>query len=273
MIVGNDISGHQGSVNFPVYKDNTNFLIIKTTEGVGFIDPWFANNRTQARANNIPLGYYHFARPDLGNTPQAEAEFFCKLLDGDPILEGEVIALDYECPNQKQSDVDWCKQWLDAVSKRFGGMKPFIYLNQSQVKAFDWSVVVNAGYGLWLASYTYDPNNNTGFTGEWPFMAMQQWTSSQIVPGINGKVDGNCFFGDLTAFKKYGYQKPVAVPPPPPTQPTPPPTPPTPPPTPPEPVDPCVNYKANMEQIKTIASKRHWFYKSDFNKIIELTKV
>jgi hypothetical protein len=41
---------------------------------------------------------------------------------------------------------------------------------------------------------------------------MQQWTNKQQVPGIQGNVDGNVFFGDVTAFKKYGYKAPVPTP-------------------------------------------------------------
>ena len=38
---------------------------------------------------------------------------------------------------------------------------------------------------------------------------MQQWTNKQQIPGIpSGAVDGNVFFGDLVAFKKYGYKRP-----------------------------------------------------------------
>lgn len=224
MLVGNDIAQYQGNIDYNVYKNNTHFVIMKATEGVGFIDKWFGNNRTKAREAGIPLGYYHFCRPDLGNTPEAEAEFFCKVIDGDPIREGEIIALDYECANQKQSDVDWCKKWLDYVSKHFNGMKPLIYLNQSQVKKFDWSIVVNAGYGLWLASYQAD---GVGETGQWQFMAIQQTSSSQQVPGIVGNVDRDVFFGDLNAFKSYGYRKsapspvPPVVEPPVPSQPIP----------------------------------------------------
>jgi len=232
MLVGNDISKYQGSVDWNTYKNNTNFVIIKTSEGVGYIDSWFAGYRTEARNRNIPLGYYHFCRPDLGNSPQAEADFFCSLLDGDPIREGEIIALDFEVTYA--DCVNWCKQWLDAVSAHFGGMKPLIYLNQSQTKGFNWKPVVDAGYGLWLASYTYDPNKNTGDTGAWGFMALQQWTSSQTVPGIQGNVDGDVFFGDAAAFYAYGYKRPVVIPPtPPPTPPTPPIMPPTTPTTPP----------------------------------------
>jgi GH25 family lysozyme M1 (1,4-beta-N-acetylmuramidase) len=212
-IVGNDVSRWQGTINWDIYKVNTNFCILKATEGTGFVDPEFVRNQSEGHRTGVPLGFYHFARPDLGNSPQAEVDFFLSKLG--PLTEGEVLVLDYEPPSQNAGHIAWCRTWLDYVFSK-NGVRPLIYLNQSQISTFDWSPVVNGGYGLWIAAYTNDPNNNTFNDGEWPFTAMQQWTNAQRVPGIlngTGAVDGNVFFGDLATFKRYGY-KPPAPPPP-----------------------------------------------------------
>lgn len=202
-IVGNDIASYQGDVNYDVYKNNTNFVIPKTTEGVGFTDPKFKRNQSEARRVGLLLGYYHFARPDIGNSPEAEADFFLSVIG--QLREGEVLALDYEPATQVQAHVDWCRKWLDRVFSRTG-VRPLIYLNQSQLRKFNWKAVVDGGYGLWVAAYTPE---GEFITGNWPFAAMQQWTSSQKVPGIVGNVDGNFFFGDAATFKKYGYKAPA----------------------------------------------------------------
>ncbi len=209
MLVGNDISFAQGAIVWSTYKDNTTFIIAKATEGVGYIDAQYGNNRKQAREYGVPFGSYHFARPDLGNSPQAEAEWFCKVIDGDPIREGELLFLDFEV-NYSGNIVEWCKQWLDEVSNHFN-TKPLIYLNQSLTKGLDWVPVINAGYGLWLASYNPD---GQGDTGQWPFMAFQQTSSNQTVPGISTAVDRDVFFGDLEALLKYGYKALAPVMPP-----------------------------------------------------------
>lgn len=208
-IVGNDVSGFQGDINFDTYKNNSNFIIVKVTEGNGFTDPKFKRNQTEARRVGLPLGYYAFARPDLGNPPEAEAQWF--LTQCGDLREGEVLVLDYEPNGQVQAWVDWCKKWLDYVFSKTQ-CRPLIYLNQSQVKTFNWQTVVDAGYGLWIAAYTGSPTNNTYNKGQWAFAAMQQWTSSQQVPGISGNVDGDVFFGDVATFKKYGYKNSVAPP-------------------------------------------------------------
>lgn len=209
--LGNDISKWQGDVDYNTFKNNAQFVIIKTTEGTNFVDPKFKRNQEEAHKTNILLGYYHFARPDLGNSAQAEADDFLEAI-GD-LRDGELLALDYECPNQTQAHVDWCRQWLDYVYSKTK-VRAFIYLNQSQVKNFNWQNVVEGSYALWIAKYTYNPNDNTFDPSEFKTAAMQQWSNGQQVPGVSGGVDGNVFFGDLATLKKYGKPPAVVVPPP-----------------------------------------------------------
>lgn len=207
--LGNDISKYQGDINYDIFKNNTQFVLIKATEGNGYTDPKLNRNQSEARRVGLLLGYYHFARPDLGNTPEAEANFFLSKIG--ELKENELLALDYECANQKQSDVSWCKKFLDVVFEKTK-VRPFIYLNQAQIKNFDWNEVIGGSYGLWVACYTYDPNKNTFVVGEFKSAAIQQWSNKQTVPGISGGVDGNVFFGTLETLKKYGYHTPIILP-------------------------------------------------------------
>ena len=214
MLVGDDVSGiGQGKIDWPTYKNNANFAIIQSTYGNGYYDPYFAYNRDQCRATGLPHGFYHYSYPEY-NAAKDEAAWFCKALYD--IQAGESLYLDFE---EKYSGdvVAWCKEFLDYVSQNFNGIKPMMYLNQSQM-SLDWTPVVTAGYGLWLASYQAD---GVGNTGKWPFMAMQQTSSSQQVPGIVGNVDRDIFFGDVKAFQAYGYTAPAPNPAPiPPTPPS-----------------------------------------------------
>lgn len=212
MIVGNDISHWQGTVDWGVYKSNSNFVIVKTSEGNGGVDAKFSSYQKAARSAGLPLGYYHFARPDLGNTPEAEAKHFLATV-GNP-EEGEVFCLDYE-PNWNGDAVNWCKNFLSTVQTT-NGVKCFIYLNQSQVKAYNWYPIINENFPLWLAAYTGSPTNTSYTLGQWPKALLHQWTSSQVVPGISGGIDGDAFHGTIEEFKKCGYIAPIPEPPPPP---------------------------------------------------------
>lgn len=232
IIVGNDVSEFQGDIDWNVYKNNTNFVIIRSTFGDGRMDGKFTKNREGARNSGIPLGFYHYAYPQL-NSPEAEADW-C-LLQLSDIREGESIFLDFE-EAYTGDVVGWCKKFLDRIAEKRNGYKALIYLNQSLCKNYDWKTVVDAGYKLWIAAYTYNPRLNNFVSGAWNGASLQQWTNEQSVPGISGGVDGDVFFGNVDGFKALGYKKPVVV----------------------QPVDPCAAQNATIsslnQQIKDLNS-------------------
>jgi len=200
MIKGIDISQWQGAVDFSKVKTVCDFVVIKATEGSTFIDPKFSANQSGTRSSGMLLGYYCYTRPDLGNTVESEVDFLLRTI-GD-LKAGEVIFLDYEVSYAKP--VAWCKAWLDYLSKKLGGYKGLVYLNQSLLNGNDWSGVISAGYGLWLAVYDYNTNSPMPQT-KWGLMAFRQYSNREVITGISAAVDGNVFYGDRTAYKKYGY--------------------------------------------------------------------
>lgn len=211
MIVGNDVSDiGQGQVDFDTYVKNSNFIIMKASEGTGFRDPQLSRSQSEARRVGLPLGYYHFGRPDKGNDPVAEADYFLAQV-GD-IKSGEVLALDFEV--SFADAVNWCKSFLDHVVSKVG-FKPLIYMDNSRRTGYNWQPLVDEGYGLWLADYSGDPNKSQFPATPWPFVAIQQWTNSQQVPGIAKVTDGDAFGGNADAFKKYGKPQPAPTPTPP----------------------------------------------------------
>lgn len=206
MIVGQDISEFQGQIDWNTYKNNTNFVVIRSSYGVGYFDKWFGNNRQEVRQTSLPHGFYHYSYPQY-NSPIDEANWFIKAIDG--LQDGEFLALDFE--EQYAGDkVAWCKAFLDHC-KALTNVKPLIYLNQDLASHNDWQPVIDAGYGLWIAAYTYDPNNNTFNGGKWQTSVMQQWTDAQAVPGIAGNTDGDVFFGSQDQLKAYGYKTPQPI--------------------------------------------------------------
>ena len=198
MLKGVDVSQYQGNVDFTVLKTATSFIIMKATEGMGYTDPKFALNQAGARNVGMLLGYYHFARPDLHNAPESEADWFMKTIG--LLREGEILCLDFEVTYADK--VKWCKAWLDRVFS-ITKCKPLIYLNKSTATGNDWSPVIAAGYGLWLADYSYNAASAVPAT-KWPVTALRQYSNRLAVKGIVGGVDANVFYGDETAFKAYG---------------------------------------------------------------------
>lgn len=201
-IKGIDISNWQGDVNFNSVAKSQDFVIIKASEGYGYKDPRFEGYRSELRRLNIPRGYYHFAKPDLGNTPENEADWFLSAVG--ELQEGEILVLDFEVP--AKDPVGWCKGFLDRISERLSGYKPLIYLNKYTVDNYDWSSVVKKGYGLWLALWDHNPDGAFNVP-HWDVVAMRQYTNNASVNGISGRVDANVFYGTVEQFFKYGVKK------------------------------------------------------------------
>lgn len=195
---GIDVSVHQGLIDWSaVAGSGVSFAFVKATEGVGFEDPMFQRNRA-VKAAGIVFGAYHFARPDLGNTPEDEADWFLAVAKP---LPGELLALDFEVAYA--DPVTWCAAFLSRV-KTLGFPVPLTYLNRSQL-GLDWSPVISTGSGLWLAAY--DENPDPISSGQWSPLAMKQYSSSGRVPGIGGRVDLDVFYGDRAALLRYGVKE------------------------------------------------------------------
>ena len=202
MLKGIDISHHQKGIDLSSIQSD--FVICKATEGNGYTDECCDTFYQKAKSLGKKLGVYHFARPDLGNTAEAEADWFLKETKG--YHKEAILILDWE---QKALNypVSWAKAWLDRVYEKTG-VKPVLYIQASALSQ-DWSAVAKADYGLWVANY--GSNNGTAQESvfnkyplkHWSFYALWQYTSKGRLNGYNGNLDLNYFSGDTSAWDKY----------------------------------------------------------------------
>lgn len=209
MLKGIDISKWQAGINLSAIASQIDFVICKATEGVGYTDKYCDKLYQQAKGLGKKLGVYHFARPDLGNTAKAEADWFVRETKG--YHKEAMLILDWESGDL--GNVTWAKQWLDRVYEKTG-VKPVIYMSASVMSSHDWSSVANADYGLWVANY----GSNNGTAQEsvfdryplkyWSFYALWQYTSTGKLSGYSGNLDLNYFSGDKEAWDKYAGGKP-----------------------------------------------------------------
>lgn len=202
---GIDISKWQSGIDLSAV--NADFVIVKATEGIGYVDKSCDGFFQKALSLGKKLGFYHFARPTANNDPIREADFFYENCKG---YFGKAIPiLDWEAENKQ--NVAYAKAWLDRVYQR-SGVKPVIYMSESVANAYNWSSVANADYGLWVAKYrdnNPDYNYNMANAGSrpkvkcWKFYCMWQWTSTGRLNGYSGNLDCNVFYGDGTTWDKY----------------------------------------------------------------------
>lgn len=202
---GIDISKWQKGLQLSQIK--WDFVIIKATEGRTYKDPCFDDFAEQAFKMGKPFGCYHFARPDNGNSPEAEAQNFYNAVK--KYVRRAVLALDWEAGDL--SKTDWAKRWLDEV-KRLTGIKPMIYTSQWVENTYNWDEVVKGDYGLWIAKwrdkqvdYNYDMSNagSKPKLKHWSFCAVWQWTSVGRLDGYNNDLDCDVFYGGVREWNLY----------------------------------------------------------------------
>lgn len=174
---GIDVSHHNGSIDWnEIQGKSIAFVVIKATEGVGFVDKRFKENWRKLREINaenvkagkptIPVGAYHFFTP---SDPKMQAQDFIsavgELGSGDlaPVLDLEWTSHSKD-RWRKYSGEEIEKRamtWLEIVERHYG-IKPIIYTNRAwwEERGILGSNLGN--YGLWIANYSrtaYDTNN------------------------------------------------------------------------------------------------------------------
>lgn len=200
MLYGIDISHWQNGLDLS--KIMADFVIVKATEGIKFVDSKCDYFYQEAKSLNKLLGFYHFARPQ--NDAIQEARFF---YENTKNYFGEAIPfLDWEAENIW--DVQWVKTFLDEIY-RLTGVKPLLYTSTYVTKSYDWSSVVEGGYRLWVAQYRdmkVDYNYDMSKAGSkptvkhWKSPTIWQWTSTGRLDGYNYNLDCNVFYGNKSGW-------------------------------------------------------------------------
>jgi len=219
---GVDTSHHQGG---PIdvkaaQAAGLRWWYLKTTEGTTAPDRTYAKRMQQARRAGIPVGSYHFARPDLGDAAQ-EARYFLAHAD---IRAGDMLPmLDLESLEglSRAQVTRWTGNWVATVSAELAhkGLvaKPIIYTR------FD----LGSGFGclLWVARYS-DPFRAPVIPRPWRRAAIWQHSDGRYgpvksVPGF-GPVDVNAVHPDIPlSALRVRSARPAAPPTPPAVQPAP----------------------------------------------------
>lgn len=192
MLKGIDISSWQKG--FSLSATNPDFVIVRATEGLAFVDKCCDGFVQSASKLGIPWGFYHFAR---SNDAAKEATYFYNQTKN--YVGKGIPILDFEVPNGNDWLETWCKTYY-----QLSGVYPWVYMNSDYINnrgyGTDW---VKQHCGLWLAGYpkaytSYPPDSTCPYKhAEWT-LAAWQFTSSLAMGGMS--VDGDFFYGGTSAW-------------------------------------------------------------------------
>ncbi|MFI0894901.1 glycoside hydrolase family 25 protein [Streptomyces sp. NPDC020983] len=116
------------------------FVVVKATEGTGYVNPRHDDQVEHARAHGLIVGHYHFARP---GSVSGQADYFLTHAQPRP---GDFLAFDWEDAAVSGADKD---AWLRYVLGKAPGLRTILYCNRDF-----WLHRDHTSYcadGLWIA--------------------------------------------------------------------------------------------------------------------------
>ena len=189
---GIDVSRWQGNINFSdVKRSGIDIVYMKASEGRSYIDPYFERNYTEAKNNNLKVGFYHYVTARTVSKAKEQAIFFANVISQkSPDCK---LAMDFEdFGNLSNYEINEISKVFLETLKQETKEEVLIYSNTYSAKnIFDAELTK---YPLWVAHYNVNkPIDN----GKWQNWIGWQYTSTGKVPGISGYVDKNYFTKDI----------------------------------------------------------------------------
>lgn len=181
MLNGVDISNYQAQT-----PAGQAFYIMKASEGIGWVDNRLNQHTLNAESAGALLGFYHFARPDLGNSGAAEADFFLSVIR--PYIGKGMLCLDVEGSALTSGNyVSYAYDFIKRVSD-VTGVTCVLYTTGDAIGNLA-TVCRTLNVGVWACS-KQDYYDAAGVT-----TIMRQSTRNGI--------DYDEFYGDAKAWNKY----------------------------------------------------------------------
>lgn len=183
---------YSGSSDSIVRDPHADGVIVKATQGTGYVNPRCNHQWELAGQLGKLRGLYHYAG---GGNPVSEAQFFINNIRN-YVCQG-VLILDWESyQNASWGNTAWARQFVEEAH-RLTGIWPAIYVQESAI----WQVANCADVcPLWVAWYasmnwnSWTLPNYTPKTGAFKFITGWQFTG--------GDMDRSIFYLDEAGWKK-----------------------------------------------------------------------
>ena len=182
-LYGVDLSSHNPDEDWP--KVTASFVVVKATEGTGYVNPDYAAQLAGARGQNKIVGHYHYFDPTAD--PVTQADYFLAHADW---RKGELLCLDYETEAAGVDHNALALAWLRRVEAA-KGFAPVFYTYPNFIRQ-NLSDPRLAHYPLWLASY----DGEVQAIAPWSHVAIWQDAGDKVgVPGMGEPTDTDQFQG------------------------------------------------------------------------------
>jgi GH25 family lysozyme M1 (1,4-beta-N-acetylmuramidase) len=207
-VQGVDISHYDGKINWPelAKKNSLRFAYMKATEGSSYIDPTFERNWQQSKEAGLIRGAYH-----VFSFCKSAADQFNLIKERVPKDQDALpIAIDVQWINgpairgeEKCNDIPTVRRSLRHLEQMLRAefrKTPIIHGFTSTFKDIIDEFNQNA---IWLQDYKKTPNQTgPSLSGKNPW-SIWQFASNAVLPGINGHIDVNAFFGTEQQFQRF----------------------------------------------------------------------
>ena len=206
---GIDIASYQSGIDLSVVP--CDFVIIKATQGTGYVNPDCDRAYQQAKRAGKLRGTYHYVG---GGNAVAEADYYINNIKG--YLKDGLLAIDWEAEqNSAWGNEAYLEQLVRRVIERTS-IKPLIYSMASRYAQVA-AVAKKLDCGLWIAEYA--DMNPTGYQAH-PWRegaygcAIRQYASTGRLNGWGGNLDLNIAYMTRDQWAKYVNPggKPAAAP-------------------------------------------------------------
>ena len=195
---GIDISSYQSGIDLTVVP--CDFVIIKATQGTGYVNPDCDRAYQQAKRAGKLRGTYHYVG---GGNAVAEADYYVNNIKG--YIKDGLLAIDWEAEqNGAWGNEAYLEQLVRRVIERTG-VKPLIYSMASRYAQVA-AVAKRLDCGLWIAEYA--DMNPTGYQAH-PWRegayacAIRQYASTGRLNGWGGNLDLNIAYMTREQWAKY----------------------------------------------------------------------
>lgn len=204
---GIDVSHHQGKINWKkVAASDVDYAIIRCGYGDNIKsqdDKYWEENVAGCEKYNIPYGVYIYSYATTTKQAKSEAEHVLRLIKGHtlnfPIYFDMEDAVQAKLTNAKRKQI--ANTFLNAIHN--AGYECGVYANLNWWNNYIPDTISNnVLWYKWVAQYN---NSACSYTGTYQ---MWQCTSEGTVPGVEGDVDINFWFGEVRTrsydIKRYG---------------------------------------------------------------------